>query len=93
MNGIAERKLDELQKLLVLNRIRILEVLYKKETCVCKMVSKLDMKHSLISHHLKTLVDIGYLESDRHGQHIVYKLVDSRRGMVGEILTLIHKKS
>ena len=76
MNGTVKKKIEDLQKLLVLNRIKILDLLYKEDTCVCQMVEKLDMKHNLISHHLKTLLDMGYLKSNRKGQHIMYNLVD-----------------
>lgn len=91
MNGTTKKKIEELQKLLVLNRIKILDLLYKEDTCVCKMVEKLGMKHNLISHHLKTLLDMGYVSSNRNGQHIMYNLVDSKKEIVGDLLTLINK--
>jgi ArsR family transcriptional regulator len=89
LNNITTKKIEDLQKLLVLNRIRILEILYKKDTCVCKMVEKLKLKHNLISHHLKILSGMGYLESTRNGQHIVYKLVKAKKEIVTGIFNLI----
>lgn len=91
MNGTVKKKIEDLQKLLVLNRIKILDLLYKEDTCVCQMVEKLSKKHNLISHHLKTLLDMGYLKSNRNGQHIMYNLVDDKKEIVGELLTLINK--
>ncbi len=91
MNGTVKKKIEDLQKLLVLNRIKILDLLYIEDTCVCQMVEKLGMKHNLISHHLKTLLDMGYLRSNRNGQHIMYNLVEEKKEIIGELLTLINK--
>jgi len=91
INNITKKKIEGLQKLLVLNRIKILGVLYKKDTCVCQMVKKLDMKHNLISHHLKTLLDMGFLKSTRNGQHIMYNLVENKKEMVSELLKFINR--
>lgn len=91
MNNITKQKIENLQKLLVLNRIRILKLLYIQDTCVCKMVEKLNLKHNLISHHLKTLVDMGYLKSTRNGQHIMYRLLGSKKKIIKQLLLLINK--
>jgi ArsR family transcriptional regulator len=91
MKEITEKKIKELGKLLVLNRISILLLLYKQDTCVCEMVEKLNLKHSLISHHLKTLQDMGYIASKRNGQHIIYSLQESNRESVKNLLTLLNK--
>ena len=91
MNGTTEHKIAELQKLLVLNRIKILNQLAKEDTCVCKMVDMLGMKHNLISHHLKTLLDLGFITSNRNGQHIIYSLVNDKKDIVNELLKLINK--
>lgn len=91
MNEVSKKKIKELQKLLVLNRIRILNLLYQEETCVCQMVDKLGIKHNLISHHLKTLLDMGYLENNRNGQHIIYSLVEDKREIIKAVLILINK--
>lgn len=89
MTDTTKQKVENLQKLMVVNRIKILDLLYKEDTCVCKMVEKLGMKHNLISHHLKTLVDMGYLESNRNGQHIMYRLLDAKKNEVDQFLQLI----
>lgn len=89
MDKITENKIEELQKLLVLNRIKILEILYIEETCVCQMVEKLDIKHNLISHHLKTLQDLRYIKSRKNGQHVIYRIDEKKRLAVKELLTLL----
>ena len=88
----TEEKIVDLQKLLVLNRIKILDLLYEQDTCVCVMVEKLGLKHNLISHHLKTLLDMEYLKTNRNGQHIIYNLVDSKKKFVGDLLKFINNK-
>ncbi len=90
MNSAIQNKIAELQKLLVLNRIKILNQLAKEDTCVCKMVDKLNMKHNLISHHLKTLLDLGFITSSRNGHHIIYSLDKNKKDIVKKILKLIN---
>lgn len=89
MKDIKEEKIEEIQKLLVLNRIKILLLLYRKDTCVCQMVKQLDLKHNLISHHLKTLQDIGYISSTKNGQHVIYHLEESKRDIVKNLFSIL----
>lgn len=86
---VTDEKIKKVKQLLVKNRIRILELLLEGETCVCVMVSKLDLKHSLISHHLKILTDSGFIKGDKNGQHVMYKLNKSKVKSVQEIMDLI----
>ena len=87
---IKEENIKELEKLLVLNRIQILNLLYKKDTCVCQMVKQLDLKHNLISHHLKTLQDMGYISSKKNGQHVMYHLEESKKNIVKNLFKLLN---
>ena len=89
MKDIKEEKIEEIQKLLVLNRIKILLLLYRKDTCVCQMVKQLDLKHNLISHHLKTLQDMGYISSTKNGQHVIYHLEESKRDIVKNLFSIL----
>lgn len=89
MDEKYKQKTVELKRLLQSNRIEILRLLYSKDTCVCKMVKILNIKHSLISHHLKTLQDMGYVSSKRNGTHIIYELTAEKRKNVGKILNFI----
>ncbi len=87
---IKEENIKELERLLVLNRIQILNLLYKKDTCVCQMVKQLDLKHNLISHHLKTLQDMEYISSKKNGQHVMYHLEESKRNIVKNLFKLLN---
>ncbi len=89
MKDIKEEKIEEIQKLLVLNRIKILLLLYRKDTCVCKMVKQLNLKHNLISHHLKTLQDMGYISSTKNGQHVIYHLEGSKKDIVKNLFSIL----
>lgn len=85
-----EENIKELEKLLVLNRIQILLLLYKKDTCVCQMVKQLDLKHNLISHHLKTLQEMGYISSRKNGKHVMYHLEESKKNIVKNLFKLLN---
>ncbi len=39
------------------NRIRILKMLIDGEKCACKILEKLEISQSTLSHHMKILVD------------------------------------
>ncbi len=90
LKHIEKENIKELEKLLVPNRIQILHLLYKKDTCVCQMVKNLELKHNLISHHLKTLQDMGYISSTRKGQHIIYHLKESKKNIVKNLFKLLN---
>ncbi len=86
---IKQENIKELEKLLVINRIQILSLLYKKDTCVCQMVKHLELKHNLISHHLKTLQDMGYVSSKKNGKHVMYHLEESKKNIVKNLFKLL----
>lgn len=89
MNEKYKQKTAELKRLLETNRVDILFILFSNNTCVCQMVKNLGLKHNLISHHLKTLQDMGYVSSKRNGTHIIYELTAEKRKNVGKILNFI----
>lgn len=82
-------KIQVLKTILEPNRIKILDYLFKSESCVCEMVNELEIKHSLLSHHLSTLVEIGFLSNQKKGRHSVYKIVNDKLDCVGKILELL----
>ncbi|MBN1331918.1 winged helix-turn-helix transcriptional regulator [Candidatus Dojkabacteria bacterium] len=92
MKEYSAAKIIQLRKLLAVNRIKILSLLVKEDTCVCQMVRELDLKHSLISHHLKTLIDLGIIESTRNGKHMIYQVVPEKKQDVRDILHLAKLK-
>lgn len=64
-------------------------LLLDRNTCVCEMVESTKLQHSLLSHHLKTLSDMGFVTSSKNGQHNIYSLVESKRKIVEEIMDII----
>ncbi|MDD3647292.1 MAG: metalloregulator ArsR/SmtB family transcription factor [Candidatus Dojkabacteria bacterium] len=85
-------KSELLQSLLEPNRIRILEFLHKNDSCVCELVRELKIKHSLLSHHLSTLMNLKILENEKKGRHIIYRVRDNRANCVNTVLKLINEK-
>jgi ArsR family transcriptional regulator len=55
-------------------RIRILEALVGKETCVCELVDRLDVAQPLLSHHLKTLREAGLVRAEKRGRWMFYSI-------------------
>lgn len=90
LKNVKEENIKEIEKLLVLNRIKILSLLYKKDTCVCQIVKILNLKHNLISHHLKILLDMKYVISKKNGQHVIYHLNESKRDIVKNLFKLLN---
>ncbi len=84
-----EIKTEEIKGLLQPNRLDILSLLYKQETCVCQMVKELKLKHNLISHHLKTLQDMKYISSKRNGTHIIYSLNKEKKSTVKSLFKIL----
>lgn len=82
-------KAEDLRKLLSEVRIKILNILYQEDTCVCKIVEATKLKNNLVSHHLKVLVDMGYIEAKRSGLHVIYNLKPSKKVLVKKILSLV----
>jgi predicted transcriptional regulator len=62
-----------------------------QDTCVCQVVKKLNLKNNLISHHIKVLQEMGFVENRKNGQHVIYHLTDSKKDMVKELLLLLGK--
>jgi len=89
MNKKDKLKAEDLRKLLSEVRIKILSILYQEDTCVCKIVEKTKLKNNLVSHHLKVLTDMGYIEGKKKGLHITYSLKPSKRVLVKKILSLV----
>src|SRR5687767_10036445 len=54
-------------------RIAILEVLIKKQSCICgDIVEELPLSQSTVSQHLKELKDAGLIKGDIEGVKICY---------------------
>ena len=55
-------------------RLRILDLLRSGEQCVCELQSALDCGQSLLSFHLKNLLDAGLVAMRREGRWSHYRL-------------------
>lgn len=58
------------------NRLRILNLLYAKELCVCELEYLLGISQSNLSKHLRLMSDAGILESRRQNKFAYYKMKD-----------------
>ncbi len=57
-------------------RIRILDILIKRELCVQDIADELEMTQSAISHQLRILKQAHLVKSRRDGKTIYYSLAD-----------------
>ncbi|MEH1969289.1 ArsR/SmtB family transcription factor [Nostoc sp.] len=55
-------------------RISVLELLRKRELCVCDLCEILGVSQSKLSFHLKTLKEAGLVHSRQEGRWIYYSL-------------------
>ncbi|WKY43773.1 metalloregulator ArsR/SmtB family transcription factor [Eubacteriaceae bacterium ES2] len=60
-----------------LNRLRILNLLYEKELCVCEIEYILEISQSNLSKHLRQMNKMGFLESHRENKFNFYKISPS----------------
>jgi ArsR family transcriptional regulator len=56
------------------HRLRIVELLSKKEMSAGEVLDSLDIVQSTLSHHMKTLTQAGVVTATRHGKWVCYSL-------------------
>jgi ArsR family transcriptional regulator len=59
------------------------------EACVCDLTEPLGLGQSTVSHHLKILVDAGYLTRSKRGTWAYYKLVPGALDGVARLLVTV----
>jgi len=59
------------------------------EACVCDLTEPLGLQQSTVSHHLKILVDAGYLTRSKRGTWAYYRLVPGALDGVAALLTTV----
>lgn len=69
-------------------RLRILELLRRREKCACVLLEQLDLGQSGLSYHMKILVKSGIVKSRQEGKWTHYKF--SRQGSK-EAIALLRK--
>lgn len=55
-------------------RLRIINLLYDQELCVCEIVDALSLPQSTVSRHLTVLKNANIVEDTKQGQWAFYKL-------------------
>jgi ArsR family transcriptional regulator len=56
------------------NRVRILNLLRKKNMCVCELESVLNINQSNVSRHLLKLKEADVIDFEKQGQFVFYKI-------------------
>jgi ArsR family transcriptional regulator len=59
------------------------------EACVCDLTEPLALGQSTVSHHLKILVDAGFLSRDKRGTWVYYRLVPGALDSVARLLVTV----
>jgi ArsR family transcriptional regulator, arsenate/arsenite/antimonite-responsive transcriptional repressor len=56
------------------NRLRILQSLSMRESCVCELIEQLGQPQPLVSYHLRRLREAGLVRSRRQAQWVYYSI-------------------
>lgn len=59
-------------------RLKLLELLAGGERCVCELTGAMDLAQPLLSHHLKTLREAGFIRARKEGRWTYYRLDPER---------------
>jgi len=73
-------------------RLRILSMVAAhadREACVCDLTEPLGLSQSTVSHHLKVLVDAGYLDRSKRGTWAFFRLVPGSLDSVAGLLATV----
>ena len=56
------------------NRLRILRILSRRESCVCELIDQIGLTQPLVSYHLRRLRDAGLVRTRRKAQWVYYSI-------------------
>ena len=73
-------------------RLRILSMVAAHddgEACVCDLTEPLGLSQPTVSHHLKILVDAGFLSRSKRGTWAYYRIVPGSLGAASSFLTSV----
>ena len=88
----AKRLAASLKALADPARLRILSMVAAHaddEACVCDLIEPLGLSQPTVSHHLKVLVDAGYLDRSKRGTWAYFRLVPGALDSVAELLATV----
>ncbi|KGJ72529.1 ArsR family transcriptional regulator [Cryobacterium roopkundense] len=74
------------------SRLRIISIVAAHsdaEACVCDLTEQLELSQPTISHHLKVLVDGGFLTRSKRGTWSYYRLVPGSLDSVAGVLATV----
>ena len=77
-------------------RLRVLSLVAGndgREVCVCDLTEPLGLSQPTVSHHLKVLVEAGFLERDKRGVWAYYSLVPGALDTVTDALPGVREPS
>jgi ArsR family transcriptional regulator len=70
------------------NRLRILQILARRESCVCELIEQICLPQPLISYHLRRLREAGLVRTRRKAQWIYYSIEPRAwRALIAPLLT------
>lgn len=70
-------------------RLRLISIVAAsedQEACVCDLTEPVGLSQPTVSHHLKTLVDAGFLTRSKRGTWSYYRLVPGSLDSVADLL-------
>lgn len=85
----AEKLARSLKALADPARLRLLSIVASHEdaeACVCDLTEPLGLSQPTVSHHLKVLVDAGYLHREKRGTWAYYSLTPNSLASVSELI-------
>lgn len=82
-----EKLLDILKALSDETRLRIINILYEKELCVCDIMETLQTSQAKTSRHLIYLKNAGLVKDRKHSQWVYYSLdFDERMNFIRSLV-------
>jgi DNA-binding transcriptional ArsR family regulator len=91
MNSPPLAKTNCVQKLKILadaTRFTVLELLMERPRHVGELSDILDVEQSLLSHHLRVLRQNGFVEAERDGKAVIYRLATQVQVSAGKAIDL-----
>lgn len=74
-------------------RLRIFYLLYHREVCVRNIAEAIEMSPPAVSHHLRSLKQLGVITSRRIGKEVHYTIADTADGeLVSDLLKTVFER-
>lgn len=74
-------------------RLRILYLLYHREVCVRNIAEAIEMSPPAVSHHLRSLKQLGVITSRRLGKKFIIQIADTADGeLVSDLLKTVFER-